>query len=154
MSTALVPEVAAALIAYRRSMGDTEVTLVDLISDLMHLASYMRTDFERCMDGDAKARLDERALSAMPSLHLSVEPIANTDETASADHCFDHYVHASDAAAVLRVHSSEEEFPTFSAALNKLLSDLRAFAEHIGLDFSAVVRSARTSYRIEQRKAQ
>jgi hypothetical protein len=153
MSTAVVPEVAAALIAYRRSMGDTWVTLVDITSDLMHLASYMRTDLDRCLNGDSRARLDERALSAMPNLHPAVEPIANADETASADHCFDLYVHASDAAAVLRVHASDEAFATFSAALNKLLSDLRSFAEQIGLDFSDAVRSARTSCRIEQKKA-
>lgn len=153
MSTAVVSEVTAALIAYRRSMGDTWVTLVDVTSDLMHLASYMRTDFERCLEGDANARLDERALAALPNLHASVEPIANDDDTASADHCFDHYVHASDAAAVLRVHASEEEHATFSAALNTLLSDLRAFAENIGFDFADVVRSARTSFRIEQKKA-
>ncbi|MEU6352177.1 hypothetical protein ABZ896_23060 [Streptomyces sp. NPDC047072] len=154
MPTVAVPEVAAALIAYRRSMGgDTFVTLVDVTSDLMHLASYMRTDIERCMAGDAKARLDERALGAMPNLHHSVEPIANPDETASADHCFDLYVHASDAAAVLRVHVSEKVSDTFSAALSSLLADLRAFSERIGVDFADVMRSARTSYRIEQKKA-
>lgn len=154
MSTAVVPEIAAALIAYRRSMShDTFVTLVDVTSDLMHLASYMRTDIERCMEGDAKARLDERALSAMPNLHHAVEPIANPDETASADHCFDLYVHASDAAAVLRVHVSEEASDTFSAALSSLLADLHAFAQQIGFDFADVMRSARTSYRIEQKKA-
>ncbi|TGB15496.1 hypothetical protein [Streptomyces sp. MZ04] len=153
MPTAVVPDVTAALIAYRRSTGDTWVTLVDVTSDLMHLASYMRTDIERCLEGDANARLDERAFSAMPNLHPSVEPIANADETASDDHCFDHYVHASDAAAVLLVHTSEETHSTFSAALNKLLSDLRAFAEQNGFSYADVVRSARTSYRIEQKRA-
>jgi hypothetical protein len=154
MPSAVLPEVAATLIAYRRSMSpDGFVTLVDLTSDLMHLASYMRTDIDRCLEGDANARLDERALSAMPNLDPTVEPIANPDVTASADHCFDHYVHASDAAAVLRVHVAEEAPDTFSAALSSLLSDLRAFAHEIGVSFAEVMRSARTSYRIEQTRA-
>ncbi|MEU5958149.1 hypothetical protein [Streptomyces sp. NPDC047525] len=153
MPTSFAHEVTAALISYRRGRGDAWVTLVDVTSDLMHLASYMRTDIERCLDGDAKARLDERAPSAMPSLHPSVEPIANTDDAASADHCFDLYVHASDAAAVLRVHTADDAHTSFSAALNQLLAALGSFAAQLGFNFTDVMRSARTSYRIEQHKA-
>src|SRR5690606_29985168 len=104
---AVVHEVDAALLAYRRGWADVWLTLVDITTDLMHLASHMRTDVERCLDGDAKARLDERPLAAMPNLAPSVEPIHNTDDSAVEDHLFDVYVHASDAAAALRVHMAD-----------------------------------------------
>lgn len=153
MSVAVAPEVTAALIAYRRSLGDPWLTLVDVTSDVMHLASYMRTDLDRCLKGDAKARLDERPLTAMPDLHPSVAPIANPDDSAAADHCFDLYVHASDAAAVLRVHTAEDSYDTFSAAVRRLLADLREHTYNLGFDFAEVLCAARSSHRVDQRKA-
>ncbi|MFF4531516.1 hypothetical protein ACFY1P_19880 [Streptomyces sp. NPDC001407] len=154
MSTAAAHDVTAALIAYRKKPGGTWLTLADLTCDLMHLASYMHTDIDRCLSGETGARLDERALSAMPNVHKSVRPLANPDDAASVDHCFDGYVHASDAAAVLRVHTAEDTHITFSAALTKLLADLRAYADLLGLDFADITRSARKSYQVDKRKAQ
>ncbi|MFD6967155.1 hypothetical protein [Streptomyces sp. NPDC059949] len=153
MSVAVAREVTAALIAYRRCPGDIWLTLVDVTSDVMHLASYMRTDLDRCLTGDAKARLDERPLTAMPNLHPSVAPIANPDDAASADHCFDLYVRASDAAAVLRVHIADDRYGTFSNAVRGLLADLRDYTYALGFDFSEVLRAARSSHRVDQRKA-
>ncbi|MEU2769882.1 hypothetical protein ABZ628_24455 [Streptomyces diastaticus] len=129
------------------------MTLVDVTADLMHLASYMRADVERCLDGDAKARLDERPLAAMPNLGPSVAPIHNTDDTATGDHLFDTYVYASDAAAVLRVHMAENPYPTFSKALHVLLNDLRAYSQNLGLDFDEVMRVASQAHRVDRRKA-
>ncbi|MFD8731492.1 hypothetical protein [Streptomyces sp. NPDC059611] len=146
-------EVDAALLSYRRAWADGWLTLVDVTTDLMHLASHMRADVERCLDGDAKARLDERPLAAMPNLAPSVAPIRNTDDSAAGDHLFDVYVHASDAATVLRVHMADEFYPTFSKALHVLLNDLRAYAQNRGLDFDEVMRVASQACRVDQRKA-
>ncbi|RLU82027.1 hypothetical protein CTZ27_31210 [Streptomyces griseocarneus] len=154
MSTAAAHDVTAALIAYRKRDGDTWLTLIDLTCDLMHLASYMHTDIDRCLGGETGARLDERALSAMPNVHESVRPLANPDDADSVDHCFDGYVHASDAAAVVRVHTAEDTHVTFSAALTRLLADLRAYAELNDLDFADIARTARKSYQVDSRKAQ
>lgn len=150
---AAVHEVDAALLAYRRSCPDVWLTLVDVTTDLMHLASHMRADFERCLDGDAKARLDERPLAAMPNLGPSVEPIHNTDDAAAGDHLFDNYLHASDAAAALRVHMADGPYPTFSKALYVLLNELRAYAHDLGFDFDEVMRAAFQAHRVDQRKA-
>ncbi|MFE0774847.1 hypothetical protein [Streptomyces sp. NPDC058861] len=150
---AAVHEVDATLLAYRRGWADALLTLVDVTADLMHLASHMRTDIGRCLDGDAKARLDERPLAAMPNLAPSVGPIRNTDDSAAEDHLFDVYVHASDAAAVLRVHMAEASYPTFSKALYVLLNDLRAYAQNLGFDFDEVMRTASQTHRVDQRKA-
>ncbi|MCX4791998.1 hypothetical protein OG369_39815 [Streptomyces sp. NBC_01221] len=149
----VAPEVTAALIAYRRSPGDIWLTLVDVTSDVMHLASYMHADIDRCLKDDAKARLDERPLTAMPDLHPSVAPIVNPDDSADADHCFDLYVHASDAAAVLRVHTADDSYDSFSAAVRRLLADLRDHTYDLGFDFSDILRAARSSHRADQRKA-
>ncbi|WP_424892349.1 hypothetical protein [Streptomyces sp. XH2] len=154
MSTAAASDVTAALIAYRKRTGVTWLTLVDLTCDLMHLARYMHTDIDRCLGGDTGARLDERALTAMPNVDASVRPLANPDDAESVDHGFDAYVHASDAAAVLRVHMAEDTRITFSAALTKLLADLRAYADLRGLDFADITDSARKSYEVDKRKAQ
>jgi hypothetical protein len=154
MPVAAVHEVDAALLAYRRGWTDVLLTLVDVTTDLMHLASHMRADVERCLDGDARARLDERSLAAMPNLDPSVAPIANTDDSAAVDHLFDVYVHASDAAAVLRVHMADDPYPTFSEALHVLLNDLRAYAHNLGFDFNEVMRAAVRAHRVDQRKAE
>ncbi|MGY4963689.1 hypothetical protein [Streptomyces sp. 900105245] len=146
-------QVDAALIAYRRSCNDVWLTLVDVITDAMHLASYMRTDFERCLDGDAKAQPDERPLSAMPNVSSSVEPLHNTDDAAAGDHLFDNYVHASDAAAALRVHMADGPYPTFSKALYVLLNDLRAYAHGLGFDFDDVMRAASQAHQVDQHRA-
>lgn len=146
-------EVDAALLAYRRGWADVWLTLVDVTTDLMHLASHMRADVERCLDGDAKARLDERPLAVMPNLAPSVAPIHNTDDSAAGDHLFDVYVHASDAAAALRVHMADDPYPTFSKALHVLLNDLRAYAQNLGVDFDDVMRAASQAHRVDQRKA-
>ncbi|WP_030390723.1 hypothetical protein [Streptomyces sp. NRRL S-241] len=146
-------EVDAALLAYRRGWADIWLTLVDVTTDLMHLASHMRADVERCLDGDARARLDERPLAAMPNLAPSVAPIHNTDDSAAGDHLFDVYVHASDAAAALRVHMGEHPYPTFSKALYVLLNDLRAYAQNLGFDFDEVMRAASQAHRADQNKA-
>ncbi|MER6196112.1 hypothetical protein ABT234_01855 [Streptomyces sp. NPDC001586] len=146
-------EVDAALLAYQRSCPDVWLTLVDVTTDLMHLASHMRADVERCLDGDAKARLDERPLTAMPNLAPSTEPIHNTDDSAAGDHLFDNYVHASDAAAALRVHMAGDPYSTFSKALYVLLNDLRAYTHGLGFDFDEVMRAASQAHRVDQRKA-
>jgi hypothetical protein len=153
MPVAVAHEVAAALLAYRQSSNDIWLTLVDVTTDLMHLASHMRADFERCLDGDARARLDERPLAAMPNLAPSVGPITNTDDSAAEDHLFDNYVHASDAAAALRVHMADDAYPTFSKALYVLLNDLRAYTHGLGFDFDEVMRAASQAHRVDQRKA-
>ncbi|MEU5137067.1 hypothetical protein [Streptomyces californicus] len=150
---AVINEVDSTLLAYRRGWADALLTLVDVTTDLMHLASHMRTDIERCLDGDAKARLDERPLAAMPNLAHSVWPIHNTEESAAEDHLFDVYVHASDAAATLRVHMAEDAHSTFSKALHVLLNDLRAYAQNLGFDFDEVMRMASRAHRVDQRKA-
>ncbi|EDY53276.1 hypothetical protein [Streptomyces clavuligerus] len=151
---AVAHKVVATLLAYRRGCSDVSLTLIDVTTDLMHLASHMRADFERCLDGDARARLDERPLSAMPNLAPSVMPIDNTKESAAGDHLFDLYVHTSDAAAVLRVHMEDTAYPTFSKALYVLLNDLRAYAHGIGIDFEGVMHAASHLYRTDQRKAE
>ncbi|GAA1334772.1 hypothetical protein GCM10009647_076680 [Streptomyces sanglieri] len=153
MPVAVAHEVVAALLAYRQSCNDVWLTLVDVTTDLMHLASHMRADFERCLDGDARARLDERALAAMPNLAPFVEPIANPDDSAADDHLFDLYVHASDAATALRVHTADDTYSTFSQALYVLLNDLRAYAHDLGFDFDEVMRVASQAHRVDQRKA-
>jgi len=153
MPEAVSYDVTATLVAYRNKKNNTWLTLVDLTCDLMHLARHMRTDVDRCLAGDMGARLDERPLSAMPDV-ASVRPINDPDDSKSADHCFDTYVHASDAAAVLRVHMAGHSCITFSAALTGLLADLRAYSEAIGFDFTEISRMARKSYRIECQKAQ
>ncbi|MFI6688464.1 hypothetical protein [Streptomyces sp. NPDC050485] len=153
LAVAAVPNVDAALLAYRRSVNDIWLTLVDVTTDLMHLASHMRADVERCLDGDARARLDERPLAAMPNLAPSVKPIANPDDWAAEDHLFDLYVHASDAAASLRVHMADDAYPTFSKALYVLLNDLRAYTHDFGFDFDEVMRAASQAHRVDQRKA-
>ncbi|MFD8417227.1 hypothetical protein ACFV2Q_36735 [Streptomyces sp. NPDC059650] len=152
LALATVHEVDAALLAYRRGCSDVWLTLVDVTTDLMHLASHMRADVERCLDGDAKARLDERPLTAMPNLAPSIEPIHNTDDSAAGDHLFDNYVHASDAAAALRVLMAGDH-ATVSQALYVLLNGLRAYAHDLGLDFDDVMRAASQAHRADQRKA-
>ncbi|MFI5986821.1 hypothetical protein ACIBEA_38915 [Streptomyces sp. NPDC051555] len=147
------PEITSALIAYRNRKNDLWLTLSDLTCDLMHLATHMRTDFDRCLDGDARARLDERNLAAMPELSGDARPISNPDDTATADHVFDLAVHASDAALVLRVHTADTAPVSFSAALATLLTDLRDYAESVGFDFTEITRSAGNSHRSEQQKA-
>ena len=147
------PDVAAALMSYRKLSGDAWLTLVDLMCDLKHLARYMRADMDRSLGGDTGARLDERPLCAMPNLVSSVRPIANTDDTESADHAFDAYVHASDAAVAVRVHTAQDTHLTFSAALTRLLTDLRSYAEEIGFDFAEIARAARSADRVESQKA-
>jgi hypothetical protein len=148
------PDVAAALMSYRKRSGDAWLTLVDLTCDLKHLARYMRSDMDRSLAGDTGARLDERPLCAMPNLAPSVRPIANTDDTESADHAFDMYVHASDAAVAVRVPTATDTHLTFSAALTQLLTDLRSYAEEIGFDFAEIARAARSADRVENQKAQ
>ncbi|MFE3558390.1 hypothetical protein ACFXKW_26540 [Streptomyces sp. NPDC059193] len=147
------PEITSALVAYRNRTNDLLLTLSDLTCDLMHLATHMRTDFDRCLDGDARARLDERNLASMPDLPGATRPISNPDDRATADHLFDLVVHASDAALVLRVHMADTAPVSFSAGLATLLADLRAFAESVGFDFTEITRSARNSHRSEQRRA-
>jgi hypothetical protein len=147
-------DVAAALISYRKRSNDVWLTLIDLTCDLAHLARYMHSDIDRCLSGDTGARLDERVLSAMPRLAPSVRPVANTDDTKSADHAFDVYVHASDAAEAVRVHTAQDTHLTFSAALTALLADLRTYAESIGFDFNEITRAARSADRVERRKAE
>ncbi|MFZ3491846.1 hypothetical protein ACODT5_01150 [Streptomyces sp. 5.8] len=153
LAVAAVHEVNAALLAYRRSCPDVWLTLVDVTTDLMHLASHMRADIERCLDGDARARLDERPLATMPNLASSIDPIQNPDGSAAGDHLFDNYVHASDAAASLRVHMADDLYPTFSKALYVLLNDLRAYADDLGLDCDEVMRAASQAHRVDQGKA-